>query len=360
LSGSGSIDLGETFRLQVPNTAPNLLKSRSDGIRILSTAETAANWSVGCNFFPGTFGSTWADSGTFSQAVNPAGQLDMNLAKSWLQAHTENVVLPRGTAPLLTWDDPSLPPAPGHVGYMVTDTLWALHALMPYDQTTALKMRDGLANSGWYGNNLQDTLFHHVSSTWHKPVNNDEHGVLIGNCATTSRQSVQVRAASYQFDQDTTNGNPTLFIDSAVYEAMNMFWAGGSANRSAAIQRIKDVVADTRSSGTDNMFWDANRWLLVDAVSRADYDDGFTYIGAPFKIALLLYAMKVMGISSPAQSGMRLRLGEAQWPANSPNGNTGGVAHLIEYGIFDEKIDASGPTGESTAIGMLASTANPG
>jgi hypothetical protein len=104
------------------------------------------------------------------------------------------------------------------------------------------------------------------------------------------------------------------------------------------------------------MFWDSSQRVFVDVSSRTDFNNGGNYDNATYKVGLVLYALKVMGISNSNTSAMKQRLADAQWPTFGDF--TGGLAHVVTYNASGNKVGASGPTGEATSIGILSSTVN--
>lgn len=307
----------------------------------------------GCTYTQGAFAFPWTDLPTFSAVTNPSGQMSNQLAVNWLQNHAVTMNLPTGSGGrLIAWDDPSLNPT--YVTYLMTDSLWAQHALLPYNASLASAMKTTLVNAGWWGDGLFDTLFRHIGNVPFKPLDSDPaHGLQIASCAATNGRTAQVRVFNFGFDTGWTDGQSSQFIDSAVYRALDEYWAGGSS-RNTAISRISNVILDTRSTEADKMFWDVNKRVFVDVSSRTDFDNGGTYDNATFKVALVLYAMKVMGIASPSATAMKQRLADAQWPTFADYG--GGLAHVVRYDANGNKVTASAPTGEATAIGIMSST----
>lgn len=316
-----------------------------------------AEAALGCTQARGPFTTNWADKPTFSAVTNPFGQMSNSAAVSWLQNHAPTLNLSTGFGVrLIAWDDPSLNPA--YVAYLMTDTLWAQHALMPYNSSLASAMKSSLIGAGWYGDGLFDTLFRDVGTPAFKPLDSDAaHGTLLGNCpATSNGRTAQIRTFTFGVDQGWTDGQSRQFIDTAVYRALDEYWAGGST-RQTGINRINDLILDLRHGGQDLMFWDTAQRVFVDVSSRGDYDNLGNYVNATYKVGLVLYALKVMGISNSNAAAMKQRLADAQWPLGSGD-NSGGLAHTVTYNQSGTKVGASGPTGEATSIGLLSSTVN--
>lgn len=133
------------------------------------------------------------------------------------------------------------------------------------------------------------------------------------------------------------------------------------------------MLVDTRgAAGSDIMFWDLERWVMVDQASRCDYDTALgscspqcpscgqcfgafcNLYNAAFKLGVLLYAGRVTGVASEPRfartfAEIEHRLWESQLGG-------GGLAHLSFYGPDTELIadNGSGATGEATAIAVLA------
>ncbi|MDD9967500.1 MAG: hypothetical protein OXR73_14795 [Myxococcales bacterium] len=370
-SGGGTIDPGEVFRLQATDNSRRL-KSRSSGVRVLSWSGTTSNWRLGCSFVPGVY-TEWTTRPTFSSATNPNEHVDLGLARSWLEAHVASVTLPFGEGTLIAWDDPNVDPDdpdnvdyfdpfnPGYVAYLMTDNLWAQHALEPFEPDLSGAIKDTIVSTGWYGDRLFDALFHHVGTlaVGAGQMADPDQGIPLGSCGTDDGRVVQVRAFDYTIDTEALAFGMQHLIDIAVYEAMNQYW--GSTNsfvRNSARNKIRAIVQDTRGSWPDLMFWDTERAQLVDWLTREDFDDGGTYVFAPYKLGLVLYAIKVMGITDIPQTTidrMKERLAEAQWSASAGQ-NSGGVAHLVEYDANHNFQLASPPTGEATSIAIMAHT----
>jgi hypothetical protein len=307
-----------------------------------------------CSYPTGPFTFPWADIPTFSNVTNPAGQMSIQLAVGWLQNHSATMNLPTGSGGrLIAWDDPSLS---AYVAYLMTDSLWAQHALKPFNATLAAAMKTTLVNAGWWGDGLFDTLFRRIGNVPFKPLDQDvAHGAQIASCTATNGRTAQLRVFNFGFDQSWTDGQSRQFIDSAVYRALDEYWTGGTT-RQTGINRINSLIADTRHAENDLMFWDATKRVFVDVSSRADFDNGGNYDNATFKVGLVLYALKVMGISSPFADAMKQRLADAQWGPFLDF--LGGLAHVVTYDASGNKVGASGPTGEATSIGILSSTVN--
>src|SRR5215831_14612170 len=151
-----------------------------------------------CPILKGSFTNIWTDNPKFTAVADPPGGISISSATSWLTNHTIPVNLSTGEAGLLTaWNDDSLGGA--LVSYMLTDTLWALHALQtnPASAGVALQMKKTLVTAGWYGNFLYDSIFHDVGLQMFKIIGTNDivHGTLLdGNCPSTDgSRTTQVR-----------------------------------------------------------------------------------------------------------------------------------------------------------------------
>jgi hypothetical protein len=368
-AGEGALGLGESFALRTSDGNFELDTRR--GALVLRRARSgSAPWSLGCHFEAGPFDHAWASDAAFDIATGErAGEVTR--AVDWLRATTVEVRMPGGDLPLIVWDDPTLQPNQT-VGYMITDTLWAAKALEPYDPELSDSMQRALLAAGWYGNGLHDTLFHAVSGLAHKPASSDVvHGTLLEQCAFAGGQAApqiaQLFVPEVSVDPAWTDGNSSQFIDSAVYTALNDYWHG---EVELAKSRIRNLITDHRGTGWDTMFWDNERWILVDQASRCDYDavvgtcsaacpecrvcegNNCLLYNASYKLGLVLYAAKIMGLGTERPLAQPLADIEYRlWEGQNENG---GLAHLIFYAVNANLALRSGPTGEATAIAILA------
>lgn len=371
-AGAGALAVGESFALHTSD-GRYALDTRRGALVLRQARTSSAPWSLGCHFEPGPFKEQWSSAVTFDIASDERAS-EVSRAVDWLRATTSLVRMPGGDLPLVVWDDPTLEPEPT-VGYLITDTLWAAKALEPYDPELSDAMQRGLLLAGWYGNGLYDALFHGISGLAHKPASNDVvHGTLLDRCAfveqpreNASGTTAQLYVPEVSVDPAWTDGNSSQFIDSAVYTALNDYWHGETE---AAKARIRGLITDGRGSGWDTMFWDNERWILVDQASRCDYDavvgtcsaacpscnicegNNCLLYNASYKLGLVLYAAQIMGLrdepeSSQALTDIEYRLWEGQH-------EDGGLAHLIFYAPTAALALRSGSTGEATAIAVLA------
>lgn len=368
-AGEGALGLGESFALHTSDGHFEL-DTRRGALVLRRVRPNTAPWSLGCHFDAGPFDRQWASAAAFAIATDERAS-DVSRAVDWLRATAVSVRMPGGDLPLVVWDDPTLHPDQT-VGYLITDTLWAAKALEPYDPELSDSMQRGLLAAGWYGNGLHDTLFHGVSGLAHKPVSDDVvHGTLLNHCAFAgehvSRHTAQLYVPEVGVDPAWTDGNSSQFIDSAVYTALNDYWHGEDELAKA---RIRNLITDHRGSGWDTMFWDNERWVLVDQASRCDYDavvgtcsaacpactvctgNNCQLYNASYKLGLVLYAAQIMGLHNERTLAQPLADIEYRlWEGQNENG---GLAHLIEYAPNATLTNKSAPTGEATAIAILA------
>jgi hypothetical protein len=232
-------------------------------------------------------------------------------------------------------------------------------------------MQAALMAAGWYGNGLNESLFHGVAAIAHRPISIDfVHGTLVDRCTTlgAAPKPVQLRVPEVAPDAAWTAGNSAQFVDSAVYTALDEHWHGATEQARA---RLRDVLVDSRGvTGSDFMFWDHERRVMVDQAARCDYDTALrmcsdhcpgcgscngvfcNVYNAGFKLGLLLYAGRVTGVASePAFEAVFQAIERRLWEAQNDDG---GVAHLAFYGPDAHVLLRSGATGEATAIGVLA------
>lgn len=369
-AGAGTLGVGEPFALRTTDGRFEL-DTRHGSLGLRRARGGSAPWSLGCHFEAGPFTARWSDAAAFDLARG-ARASEVSRAIDWLRATTTHVRTPTGDLPLLVWDDPTLQPHPT-VGYMITDTLWAAKALAPYDPELSDAMQWALVSAGWYGNGLHDALFHAVDALAHRPASSDViHGTLLERCGVAGQpgreaHTAQLYVPEVSADPAWTDGNSAQFIDSAVYTALNDYWRGEVER---AKGRIRALITDHRGSGGDTMFWDNERWILVDQASRCDYDavvgvcsaacsncqicrgEGCRLYNASYKLGLVLYAAQVMGLREERALVRPLADIESRlWQGQHEDG---GLAHLIFYAANASLADRSGPTGEATAIAVLA------
>ncbi len=221
------------------------------------------------------------------------------------------------------------------------------------------ELEDSIQRLGWYGNGLHDVLFHPIDKLLHRPADADfVHGHSLGRFPAGDGWVVDVRVFGQKWDAAFDVGHPLLFAEHAVYAALNDFWHGRTE---PARQRILAVIADRRAADpTDRIFWDHEAGILIDHVNYPDwlaFHEGkhescrhFT-----FKLGVLLYAIRLMGmendVGTPLKS-MRQRL----WSAQT---ESGGVAHFVDVGSHGKLTVGRDPTGESSAIAILAEGVEP-
>ena len=369
--GAGMLRVGESFALRTSDGRFDF-ELRGGTVVLRRARPGAAPWSLGCQFERGRFEDAWPDAPAF-ELVRGERASDVARAVDWLRATTAEVRTPTGDLPLVTWDDPTLLEHET-VSYLITDTLWAVKALAPYDPELSDDMRRGLLSVGWYGNGLHDALFHGVDALAHKPASSDVvHGTLIERCSLASQAATtQVYAPELSVDPAWTEGNSAQFIDSAIFTALNDFWHGEVEQAKA---RVRALITDHRGSGWDTMFWDNERWVLVDQASRCDYDavvgacsaacphctvcqgDACRFHNASYKLGLVLYAARAMGLhDEPALSRALADIEYRLWEGQHEDG---GLAHLSFYAPNGALADKTGSTGEATAIAVLAHSVVP-
>ena len=368
--GAGKVEIGDALQFR-SRDGRYLIADHSR--LVLGHRQTSSSWTLGCYFTAGPHSERWQDRAAFDVAMGPHASNVAN-AVDWLRAHAPLLQLPTGEFPAVVWDDPTLAPSPT-VSYLMIDTLWAIKALEPYDPELSAQMEQGLLSSGWYGNGLADTLFHGYPEPAHRSESEDfVHGLLLDSCSArvpdgADAALVQIRVPEQAVDPAWTLGNSAQFVDSAVYTAVNDFWNGATDDARA---RLRSLVLDTRDADDDAMFWDLQRGVMVDQASRCDYDqfigqcsarcsacapctgDICLYVNASFKLGLVLYAARLMGLIddpelAPYFEQMTARLWEAQ-------AADGGVPHFAFYVAPGYYVASSGATGEATSIAVLAHT----
>ena len=368
----GALGLGESFALRTSD-GDFELDTRRGALVLRRARADSAPWSLGCHFAAGPFDHAWPSVAAFDIASGERAS-EVSRAVDWLVATTVEVRMPAGDLPLVVWDDPTLQPNQT-VGYMITDTLWAAKALEPYDPELSERMQRGLMSAGWYGNGLHESLFRGVSGLAHKPASDDVvHGTLLDQCAFAGAPSTessphiaQLYVPEVSVDPAWTDGNSSQFIDSAVYTALNDYWHG---EEELAKARIRGLITDHRGTGWDTMFWDKERWILVDQASRCDYDavvgtcspscpdcqictgNNCLLYNASYKLGLVLYAAEIMGLRD--ERSLAQALADIEYRLWEGQNENGGLAHLIAYAPNAILTVRSGPTGEATAIAILA------
>ncbi len=299
----------------------------------------------------------WFDAVTYHLPADATSRSRMTRAADWLKEHL--IVVPHQSAGckmhVIAWKDPTLEPSDPRLmaGYLITDSLWAAKALRVHDPQVAQDIETGLYCCGWYGNGLQDVLFHRLDTILHRPADEDfVHGYSLGRFPMANGNTVDVRVFRQKRDADFNVGHPRLFAEHAIYEAMYDFWNGRTEQ---ARQRVLNVVDDRRSSDSgDRIFWDRDAGILVDYVNLEDWiafhrGDRSVCRHSTFKLGVLLYAIRVLALEERLESllpGMHQRLWDAQH-------ETGGVAHFVDVAKNGAMVRGAGSTGEATAIAIL-------
>jgi hypothetical protein len=308
-----------------------------------------------------TADNEWQDLVQFRLPEDASTRAKVNRSADWLRQHTVRVLWREAEAPIpvVAWKDPTLEPDKPALlaGYLITDTLWAAKALKPIDAKVAAEMENGLRRMGWYGNGLQDVLFHRLEKVRHRPVDVDfVHGHSLGRYTSTDGRLIDVRVFQQQWDAYYSVGHPRLFAEHAVYQALWDFWQD---RRVEARRRIKEILTTQRTTDPENIvFWDAQSGVLVDYVNYREWlaftkDQTQSFRHYTFKLGVLLYAIRLFNMESEApMSRFRDRL----WSGQSA---TGGVAHFVDVARDGNVTVKSEPTGEASAIAILAETVVP-
>jgi hypothetical protein len=300
----------------------------------------------------------WREVVSFRMPEDAAVKKRLLRSATWLVEHAVTIKAKDNGRPLrvIVWKDPTLAPEDPKLlaGYVITDTLWAAKALSLFDQTVSAEMEASIDHLGWHGNGLRDVLFHPIERLRHRPDDADiMHGHSLGHFPAGGGLVVDLRVPRQRWDPGFSLGHPTLFAEHAVYDALNDFWHGRTA---PARRKILDVIADKRNSDPkDCTFWDDEAGILVDYVNQGDWlalGEGKRDVCRhfTFKLGVLLYAIRVMGlepeIGAPVQS-MKRRL----WSAQT---RSGGVAHHVDVHAGGGGSAGREPTGEASAIAILA------
>ena len=121
--------------------------------------------------------AAWQDAVTYRLPDDPASKGRVTRAADWLKRHAVIVPQPEKKEPVraIAWKDPTLAPEDPKLlaGYVITDTFWAAKALKPFDAALSDEMERGIQRLGWYGNGLQDVLFHPVKRVLHRSADED-------------------------------------------------------------------------------------------------------------------------------------------------------------------------------------------
>ncbi len=310
----------------------------------------------------GDMSNPWRDAVAYQIPADPATKERVARAADWLKSHLVSVPLPQDKFPLqvIAWKDPTLEPANPKLmaGYVITDTLWSAKALKLFDPVASQEMEKGIQHLGWYGNGLHDVLFHPIDKILHRPADQDYvHGFSLGRFPITDGRAVDLRVFRQKWDADFAVGHPSLFAEHAVYQALFDFWQG---RREQARHRILEVIQDDRARNPrDRIFWDDRNGILIDYVNYEEWlrfrrGDKPVCRHFTFKLGVLLYAIRLLGME-PA-IGARLKVMKQRlWDAQT---ESGGVAHFVDV-RGDGVISRSEPTGEATAIAILAEVVCP-
>jgi hypothetical protein len=302
-------------------------------------------------------GAVWRDAVTYRMPQDATTKTRVTRAADWLKKNLLPVSRPGDEAPLkvIAWKDPTLEGDDPKLlaGYAITDTLWAAKALKLFDPPASQAIEHDLQRIGWYGNGLHDVLFHSLDKILHRPDDLDfVHGHSLGRFPTTEGRTVDLRVFRQRFDPKYDVGHPSLFAEHAVYRALFDFWKGRNDD---ARRRIRAVVTDDRATQpNDCIFWDADAGILVDYVN---YDDWRAFHNRElrtcrhftFKLGVLLYAIRLLGMEQEITTleAMKQRLWSAQR-------GSGGVAHFVIVDRDGKATKGFQPTGEATAIAILA------
>lgn len=314
-------------------------------------------------FLPGPYTQRWTSLASFENPDVPGEKDQIRRAAGWLEQHLATIRISRlgRDVRVIAWKDPSLHPLdPGRLaGYLITDTLWSAYALRLSDPGVGDQIIEDLCAMGWHGNGLHELLFRGRPLALHKPAARDwMHGEELGDYPVGEGRQVDLRVFRQEWDSDFAKGHPSLFLEHAVLEALNDHWNGRSEQ---ARSRIRECLRsrDPRADGAW-IFWDARRLALID---RANLD-AWTAVREgkqasletwPFKMALLLYAIRLTGLedSCPeACRGLRQRLQESQHP-------DGGVCHSLLISKNGDAVPGVFRSGEATAALVLALSVMP-
>jgi hypothetical protein len=202
-------------------------------------------------------------------------------------------------------------------------------------------------------------LFHPLDQILHRPADQDYvHGFSLGRFPTADGRVINLRVFRQKYDAKFDVGHPHLFAEHAVYHALFDFWQG---RHERGHRRILQAIADDRATAPDDrIFWDNQEGILVDFVNYPEwlaFREGerpacrhFT-----FKLGVLLYAIRLLGMEreiGPALAGMKERL----WSAQT---KSGGLAHFVDVGRDGKMTTGLQPTGEASAIAILAEVVEP-
>ena len=291
----------------------------------------------------------------------------VNRASDWLTKHVKTGELNReGREYLISvigWKDPTLnPELPKQLaGYAITDNLWASYALTLTKPEVAKVLHDSLETLDCLGNSLHEVIWQRIDSIGHKPIDLDTvHGKSIG-IISYGDETIDIRTFTVTADRDFEVGHPLLFAEHAVYQSLYEYRLGNvdsARNRLRRILQEDPETAETDTSSKQHVRWDQKHGLLVDYVIEPEYSmfvkgETSTCRQYSFKLAVLLYACKLLGLSSefPAELDlMHRQLSAAQIPS-------GGIAHFFDVDSSRMQVlPCPDATGEATAIFILAET----
>ncbi len=340
-------------------TIAQLCKRAVDGAGLLAAGCGLAGYGWAAENEP----AVWQDTVTFRIPGNAEAKERATRAADWLRDHRVAITAARQELPvqIIAWKDPTLEPGDPRLlaGYLITDTLWAAKALQPFDAAASRGLEHGLQRLGWPGNGLHDVLFHPLDRLQQRPADEDTvHGHSLGRFPIADGQSVDVRVLREKWDPAFAAGQPALFAEHAVYQAIYDFW---QHRQELARHRVLEAIADHRAADpADGILWDAQAGILVDRVNRNEWiafhrGERAVCRHYTFKLGVLLYAVRLFGMEreiGPPLEGMKRRL----WSAQSASG---GLAHFVD--VKSDGVGANGldSTGEATAIAILAETIEP-
>ncbi len=291
-------------------------------------------------------------------------------ASDWLTKHVKTGKLNRQgrehSISVIGWKDPTLnPELPKQMaGYAITDTLWASYALTLTNPDVAKELHDSLETLDCLGNSLHEVIWQRIESIGHKPIDPDiVHGKSIG-VFSSGDETIDVRTFSVTADRDFEVGHPWLFAEHAAYQSLYEHRLGrveSARNRLRRILQSKPGAADKDTLSEQHLRWDQKHGLLVDYVIESEYSkylrgESPTCRQYAFKVAVLLYASKLLGLNNEFPDELVLmhrQLSAAQIPS-------GGIAHFYDVDSIGKRVmPCPDATGEATAIFMLAKTVVP-
>ncbi len=311
----------------------------------------------------GDMSNPWQDAVAYRLPADHVVKDRLTQAANWLKGHRVTVFRPGDKVPVtvIAWKDPTLEPTNPKLlaGYVITDTLWSAKALKVFDPIACQEIEAGIQHLGWYGNRLHDVLFHPIDTIRHRPADQDRvHGDSLGRFPITGDRIVDLRVFRQKWDADFAVGHPSLFAEHAVYQALHDFWQG---RRDVARRRILDAVQDDRARNPkDRIFWDDRDGIFIDYVNYEEWlgvgtGEKATCRHFTFKLGVLLYAIRLLGLGpeiGPRLVHMKQRLWDAQT-------ESGGVARFVDVRGERGTTRGSEPTGEATAIAILAEVVTP-